>query len=259
MQKKEEKKESKTQKNVEYKRLDNKKSKQNKEEKKNEKSPDPQSYKIDLMKKDTLGQSLKQLRKNQTSPSPVKTCKLQFILVILPIINSNSRMSTLPVKENAQKNEASQPNLQTNIKENTLNKNIGKSTQPLAPIEEIIKRKKSVTANKRIISNNQNKSLAALSNNKNNTINLSPGKNIKVVHESKASVVVQSPIKEKITLPEKIRKMNTNSVSPLRVVKMESPTEDENDRIAKVRKLYKEKKLHNFDKSKNFFVILSLK
>ncbi len=182
------------------------------------------------------------------------------MLVILPVINMNSRISNLPAKENVQKNEGSQPNIQTNIKESTVNKNVVKNNPPLAPIEEIIKRKKSVTANKRLISNNQNKSLALLNNNKNNnTINVSPSKNIKVVQDVKPAIIVQSPQKEKISLQEKLKKMNTNSVSPLRAVKMESPTEDENDRIAKVRKLYKEKKLHNFDKSKNFFVILSLK
>lgn len=169
-------------------------------------------------------------------------------------------MSTLPLKEIVQKNESSVQNIQTNIKENTLNKNAGKNSQTLAPIEEVIKRKKSVTANKSLNSNNQNKSLALLNNNKNhNTITVSPSKNIKVVQGLKPVSIARSPQKDKLAFQEKIKRMNTNSVSPIRAVKMENSTEDENDRISKVRKLYKEKKLHNFDKSKNFFVILSLK
>ena len=63
-------------------------------------------------------------------------------------------------------------------------------------------------------------------------------------------------MKEKSIVVEKQKKINTGSVSPLRIVKMETPTEDENERIAKVRKTYKEKKLFNFEKTKSYFVTI---
>ena len=87
-----------------------------------------------------------------------------------------------------------------------------------------------------------------------NTNKTSINNNINIVKSTKIASP-SSPIKEKTNVSDKTKKINICSVSPLRIYKMETPTEDENDRIAKVRKTYKEKKLFNFDKSKSYFVI----
>lgn len=250
---KEEKKETGVKKHSDNKKIESsKKQKPKEEEKKNDKSPENKSKAL-TMKKESNTQNMKQqVKKNQSSPSPNKKRKYSIYLVVLPLINSNIRSNTIIQKDQEKKlitsNSTTAPLIK---KDNTkTNKNLLRGGTTLAPIEEKVLRKKSVTASKSIISSNQNKSQTML--HKNNTI---PSNNINIIKENPLSSTLQSsPNKDKQALNETNKKVTTNSISPFRILKVETATEDENDRIVKVRKLYKDKKLHNFDKSKSYFV-----
>ena len=164
------------------------------------------------------------------------------------MINTNPLSNTQIIKDKSFKNEVNFSTLPSTNKENP-NRTIGKLSTTLAPIEEKVKRKQSVTTSKSIAPNNKNNFAALLNTNK-ITIN----NNINIIKPNKA--IFTSPMKEKSIVVEKQKRINTGSVSPLRIVKMETPTEDENERIAKVRKTYKEKKLFNFEKTKSYFVTI---
>ena len=111
---------------------------------------------------------------------------------------------------------------------------------------------------------NHNKTLGGTNNKiKNNDISIqiqssNNNPSLKLVQEKNAKSLEKSILKTPNVVLEKPKRVFNNTVSPLKIIKIEPATEDENDRIAKVRKLYKEKKLHNFDKTKNFFVRISL-
>ena len=182
--------------------------------------------------------------------------------MVLPQINTNPRMNTLKNRENKEKHE------------NLSFTDIMKKKSPerviitLAQIDEKTKSKKTLklkTLNENSVNLiNHNKTLGGTNNKiKNNDISIqiqssNNNPSLKLVQEKNAKSLEKSILKTPNVVLEKPKRVFNNTVSPLKIIKIEPATEDENDRIAKVRKLYKEKKLHNFDKTKNFFVRISL-
>ena len=175
---------------------------------------------------------------------------MRLIIVSLPTFDiiCHSKIKKI-IKDQKLKNESTHSPMISSVKENYSRK-LSKVSKVLNPAEETVNRKLSLMTSKSFVQNKENK-YARLLKSKKRTMNDNNIKLVKYTINKKSSL----PSQEKSCISENQTKKSISSVSPLRVLKFDNATEDENDRLLKLKQISKKKKLFIFDKSKSYVVI----